>query len=83
MATVIFCTKHEHYNGKYIVIDWYDEASFFNTSPEVLARGCSRSEATDVRNQRILDTDGECEVEIYRMVYNPSNSGKLVEVESF
>lgn len=76
MATVIFCTKHEHYNGKYIVIDWYE-------SPEVLARGCSRSEATDVLNQRILDTDEECDVEIYRMVYNPSNSGKFIEIESF
>ena len=80
MSTIIYCTKHEKYDGKYIVIDWYE--ALCSMEADVIGRGLERAAAEVIRDKQIEDTDGECDVEIYRMVYNPSNSGRLMEVVS-
>ena len=76
MSTIIFCTKHERFHGKFIVIDWYE-------GYDIIGKGLSFEVANDLYIERVDDTDGECDVGIYRMVYNPSESGKLIEVESY
>lgn len=78
MSTIIYVTRDESYQGKFIVIDWYEGF-------DVIARGVSYEAAIDILHGRVNDTDGECDVGIYRMVYNPcvSGRGQLMEVESF
>lgn len=76
MSTIIYCTRKEEYQGKYIVIDFYE-------GTEVLVQGVTLKNAKKAKDTRFEDTDGECDVEIFRMVYNPSYCGRLVVVESY
>lgn len=47
--------------ARYIAVDWYEDYS----DPEVLGVDLSLEEAQELIDQRIEDTDGECDVAIY------------------
>ena len=46
---------------RYLVLDWYENYS----DPEILGIDLTLDEAKALRDQRIEDTDGECDVAIY------------------
>lgn len=46
---------------RYVVIDWYEDYS----DPEILGIDLTLTEARELADQRLEDTDGECDVSIY------------------
>lgn len=46
---------------QYLVLDWYEDPS----EPEILGIDLTLDEAKALREQRIEDTDGECDVTIH------------------